>query len=232
MKTIVIVLGVSLSILVFSGCREPGDQQSTAEQNEPTTAVTPKKPDQIAVGELYVTDEFALLIPAGWRNMKSLTSGNLKLYLNGDGIGVPAVDETRAPLQIGMTVEKYRNTTDSLAKGIKRLIANAKRSRRLKLVGEAKTESCRLKDGTEAALLTMEFIKEGYRRSLQIKLLAKDSASNGWVVSAFVVGGKDSTIPTADSTVAKLLRAHVTSFCFDSDKVEVSKSADKGSPIE
>jgi len=221
MKTILRVLGYGFLIVVVVGCRKPVDLPSTA-----------RNPDQLGSGEPYVGEGFALVIPPGWRNITDLAFGNRKLYLNGDGIGPPAIDETGAPLQIGMTVEMWANTTDSLEKGLEDLISNAKRNRRLEFVGEAKVDSYRLTDGTNAALLTMGFIKEGRRRSLQMKLLAKDSDSNGWIVSAFLVGGKDSTIPTADSTVAKLLRAHVTSFCFDPARLATPKSADKGSQIE
>ena len=221
MKTTLSVLGYGFLIVVLVGCQKPVDLPSSV-----------KESGRIESGEPYVGQGFALVIPPGWRNITELASGNRKLYLNGDGIGVPAMDETGAPLQVGMMVEMWANTKDSLEKGVESLISNARRNRRLEFVNEAKVDSYRLNDGTSAALLTMEFIKEGSRRSLQMKLLAKDSNSSGWIVSAFVVGGKDSTIPTADSTVVKLLRAHVTSFCFDPAKLATPKSADKGSRIE
>ena len=66
-------------------------------------------------------------------------------------------------------------------------------------------ETIKLSDGTEAMLLKVEFIKDGNRRSLQMKLVAKDTDSNAWIVSGHLVGGKESKWPTADSSLAKWL---------------------------
>ena len=169
-------------------------------------------------GEPYVTDEFAMSIPKGWRNVPSPSPGPRKLLLNGDGIGARPVDETGHPLRVGLMVEKYPGTTDTLAEGADGLVAEAKADPKLETIGEATTESLQLPDGTDAILLTTEFIKEKSRRSLQMKLLAKDKASNGWVVSGYVVGGKDSTLPRADSWLANKLRGYLESFRFDGAK--------------
>ncbi|MEX0716796.1 MAG: hypothetical protein WD066_09420 [Planctomycetaceae bacterium] len=147
----------------------------------------------------------------------------MPLYRQGDGIGVPAVDETDAPLQIGMTVEKFRpakETIDEIANG---LAERAKKVRRLELVGEETVEAVELSDGTAASLLTVEFIKDGSRRSLQMKLVAKDPNGNVWIASGQLVGGKESKWPTADSDLADWLKAHLTSFCLDPEKFDAEK---------
>ena len=65
-----------------------------------------------------------------------------------------------------------------------------------------------------------------------MKLLAKDDASDRWVVSGWIVGGKNSKIPTPNSSVAKMLRAHLTSFGFDAGQVAQSIADDKPTHTE
>jgi hypothetical protein len=163
-------------------------------------------------------DGYAIAVPAGWRTFDM--GGPMMLFRQGDGIGVPVVDETGAPIQIGLTVEKFVRTTDTLEEGAKKMARNAKNNPRLKLVGEEKTEPLKLADGTDAMLVTTRFIKEQTRGSLQMKMVVKDQASNGWVVSGFLVSGKDSKVPVEGSPLAMWLRAHVVSFCFDGAKVD------------
>ena len=217
-------IGVVLLAIFLGGCEGKkdgppvGGQAPTPPTTKPTTAPA-TKPVPTVEGDRHVTDEFAMIVPRGWRSLDMLISAKNRLYLNGDGIGAPAIDETGSPVQIGMMVERYPNTTDTVRRGAERLLANAKRNPRLKLIGKARIESLRLSDGTEAALLTTEFIKSGSRRSLQMKLLAKDAASNGWVVSGFLVAGKNSNIPKPDSPQAQTLRAHLRTFCFKAAKL-------------
>jgi hypothetical protein len=167
--------------------------------------------------------DFGMVVPAGWRAMPALVRGPMRLYRSGDGIGLPAVDETGSPLQIGMTVEKFAAAKETVDAGVDALVKAAKSQPALDLVGKEQVEAVTLRDGTEAKLLTMEFIKEGRRRSLYMKLVAKDGAGNSFVVSGFVVGGLKSTLPTKGSVVATWLRAHVESFVLDAGKVDTTK---------
>jgi hypothetical protein len=73
------------------------------------------------------------------------------------------LDESGAPLQIGLTVERFPNTDDTPDEGAKKLLASAKANRRLEQVGEATFEPMKLADGTDAVLLTTEFVKDGLR---------------------------------------------------------------------
>ncbi|MDK1031744.1 MAG: hypothetical protein QGD94_07040 [Planctomycetia bacterium] len=230
MKTLSCGIGCVILVAGLAGCNRAGNEEAPKRPGIAPAAASAKRPGPVD-GERYVTGEFALVIPRGWRNMKDLAFRNIVLYLNGDGIGAAALDETRSPLQIGMTVEKFPNTTDSLDEGIARLIVGAKRAPRVELIGDAHVESYILSDGTEARLLVTEFIKERYRRSLQMKLIAKDRDSNGWVASAWIVGSKDSGVPSKGSTLAAKMRAHVVSFCFDKTKL-VKPEASNDSPSE
>lgn len=163
-----------------------------------------------------------IAVPKGWRDSKKL-GPNIVLFRGGDGIGVPAFDETRAPLQIGLTVEKFADAKEPLKSIMNDLVEAAKKAPRLELVGKETVETIRLSDGTEAMLLKVEFIKEGRRRSLQMKLVAKDAGSNAWIVSGHLVGGKESRWPTTDSTLAKWLEAHVRSFTLEATKFDAEK---------
>src|SRR5262249_32486129 len=103
------------------------------------------------------------------------------------------------------------------------LVKAAQRNRRLKQVGKESIDTLKLADGNDAMFLTMEFIKDKDRHSLQMKMLVKDKDANGWVISGFIVGGKDSKIPTLESDVSKWLRAHLESFVFDANKLDDKK---------
>jgi hypothetical protein len=103
------------------------------------------------------------------------------------------------------------------------LVKGAKASPQLEMVGKELIEPIKLADGTEAMLLTAEFIKEKRRRSLQMKLVVKGSDSAYWVVSGFLVGGKESKTPTPGSERSKWLRSHLVSFIFDQKKLDESK---------
>jgi len=171
--------------------------------------------------EVVKGEGFGIVAPAGWRNFEA--GGRYVLFRQGDGIGVPMVDENGAPVQVGLTVEKYSGQRGTVEEGIKSLAANARRNPRLVVVGEDVVEKVKLDDGTDAMLLITRFVKDGTRGSLQMKMLAKDQAGNGWVVSAFVVAGKESKLPVAESGVGQWLRAHVASFCLDAAKVDAGK---------
>jgi hypothetical protein len=135
----------------------------------------------------------------------------MPIYRQGDGLGVPAVDETGAPLQIGLTVEKFPPAEESTETIAKELARSATKNPQLKMVGNESVEAVKLSDQTAATLVTTEFIKGGDRRSLQMKLIGKDGKGQIWIVSGFMVGGKESKWPTPKSKLGVWLRAHLVS---------------------
>ena len=163
-----------------------------------------------------------IAVPRGWRSLDNMRP-NMLVFREGNGIGVPIVDETDAPLQIGLIVEKLPASKQSVADIMKGLVNDAKAAPRLELVGKESVTPVRLSDGTEAMLLRAEFLKQGLRRSLQMKLVAKDADANAWIVSGHLVGGRKSQWPTPDSPWAKWLEAHLTSFTLDEKKLDVDK---------
>jgi hypothetical protein len=165
-----------------------------------------------------------IAVPKGWRSFDKIKPEML-IYRQGDGIGVPALDETQAPLQIGMTLEKFGGSKETPRQIVDQLAAAAKKAPRLEIVGEESVQAVQLSDGTAAILLKAEFVKEGRRRSFQMKLVAKDADSNAWIVSGHLVGGKESKWPTAQSNLVKWLEAHLVSFCLDGQKFDAEKVA-------
>jgi hypothetical protein len=170
--------------------------------------------------ELVPVGRGKMAVPKGWRNLDNIKPGMI-LYRQGDGKGVPLVDETKSPLQIGLVVEKFSGAIKSVKDIMNGLVKEAQTAPQLELVGQPAVETMKLADGTDATFLTAEFIKEGRRRSLQMKLVTKDVDGNAWIASAHLVGGKESKWPTANSNLAKWLRAHLTSLCWDKSKVDV-----------
>ena len=81
---------------------------------------------------VHSTDDFHMIIPSGWREL-SINAGAIVFFLNGDGLGFPAIDDTGSPLQVGMTVEKFANLTISLEEWENRLANGFKKDSRLKL---------------------------------------------------------------------------------------------------
>jgi ankyrin repeat protein len=179
--------------------------------------------------EIYGDEEFCLIIPRGWRQATSdiqLMHPNIQLYLSGDGIGVPPVDETGEPLQIGLSVEKTY-VQGSLEERATNLVNSFHVDPRLELFGKEHREWLELSDGTPALLLTTEFIKDSYRHSIHMKMLLTDQYDISWVVGGWVVGGKESRVPTEESELTQWLRTYILSFCFDCTQVRASGEAEE-----
>lgn len=163
-----------------------------------------------------------IAVPKGWRSFDNIRP-RMVLYRSGDGIGVPALDETKAPLQIGLTVEQFPGAKEPIKNIMDSLVQQAKKAPRLELVGKESVEAIKLSDGSEALFLTAEFIKEGHRRSLQMKMVVKDADSTAWIVSGHLVSGKASKWATPRSGLARWLRAHLTSLNWEEKKFDEAK---------
>ena len=200
-----------------------------APSSRPATQTAPC--DTQPAWELVKGKGFTIAIPKGWRKLP-MTIGHHVLYVNGDGLGAAMMDETGAPIQTGLTVERYSKTAESVLSVSKRSMANLKRNPRLKVVSQDKVKALKLSDGAEAALIRVILLKDRTRRSLQLKLFAKDKDSRGWVVSAWIVTGKDSEFIAKNESLEKWLRAHVTSLCFEREKFDAAALQAAYSPAE
>jgi hypothetical protein len=158
-------------------------------------------------------DGALVAVPSGWRAFDP-PNPKVKLYRSGDGFGFPERDETGAPLQIGLMVETAPSAEQTLDEVTRNLGEAAKHAPNLELQ-HTTVRSLKLADGTRAVLSTMEFTKEGSRRSLQLKLVARDPKGTTWIVSGFLVGGLTSQWPRPDSEIAQWLTGVVTWVTFD-----------------
>lgn len=172
----------------------------------------------------FVADEFAMMIPRGWRRMGELETGGRMLYLNGGGIAAAKTDETGTVLHIIVTIERSPKTTIPLAARAKEVVKDIRSNSRLQLVGEAKIDSVSLSDGTAALLVTMEVIRMGCRRTLEMRLLTQDNASSHWVATGIVNGSIDSIKPAPGGMLGEMVRGHLTSLCFDASTLGNKKS--------
>lgn len=178
----------------------------------------PEQPAEQSPWEVEHSEEFSVAVPRGWRRFP-LPAASRPLHLIGDGIGLPALDDTEQPLQAGFMVERFAATEEPAATGAKENLNGLKTSPLFEILGEPTVQEVKLSDGTPAALLTVEFLrKDKNRKSHFMKLFAKDQNSVGWVVTAFLVAGKDSQFATKHPEIPRRLKAQVLSFCFDKAK--------------
>jgi hypothetical protein len=167
--------------------------------------------------EIAVAGNGRIAVPTGWRKMGGIRPG-LAIYRLGDGIGVPITDETGEPLQIGIVVEAASPDASTLAAVLEALKREARRDPRLDLKNQTVQSF-----GSEAALLSNEYIKEKSRRSLQMKFVSRAPDGKFWIVSGFLVGGMNSAWPVPASKLASWLRAHVTSLSWDKNGPDTAK---------
>src|SRR5215471_1631186 len=81
--------------------------------------------------EVFTNNDFSISVPAGWRQMTF--GGRFALYLNGDGIQLPASDNG-SPLQAGLSVERFDNIKGSPLDGAKSLAKAASENPQLNLI--------------------------------------------------------------------------------------------------
>lgn len=176
-------------------------------------------PSQNTAWDIVTTGSVRLAIPKGWRNFDGMQPA-MVIFRQGDGIGVPSFDETGSPLQIGITVERFPPSERSLDVIAAETAAGAERDPRLKRIKKDYMESLALSDRTAAVFTSSEFTKSSMRRSLQMKLFTKVSDGTIWVVSGYIVGGKDSTLPARESAFALWLRAHMVSVTLTGKEID------------
>lgn len=193
---------------------------TTAEFNETLTApAAVAAPVRDHPWEIVTAGTLALAVPKGWRSFDGIQPA-IVIYRQGDGIGVPLFDETEAPVQIGLTVERFPVSQKSLEVIAAETAKGAERDPRLKRVKKDQSESITLTDQTIGVFTTSEFIKSSVRRSLQMKLFMKTADGSVWVVSGYIVGGKDSSWPAPGSSLGVWLRAHMVSVTLTGKEID------------
>ncbi|MFO1450670.1 MAG: hypothetical protein U1F61_21100 [Opitutaceae bacterium] len=160
-----------------------------------------------------------IAVPNGWRTFDGIQP-TMPIYRQGDGMGVSDVDETGAPVQIGLTVEKFPSAKESVEELAEEIAMGASQNPDLQPVGGKKFESIERSGRSKATLVTSEFIKATSRRSFYMKFVTKSDNGEVWVATGYIVAGKDSSWPTAKSSLAYWLRAHVVSLTFADQEVD------------
>lgn len=160
-----------------------------------------------------------IAVPKGWRNLDRIQPAML-IYRQGDGLSLPTADETGAPVQIGLTVEKFPREDEGTEAIAKEIAKGASRNPDLKMIGQERIETIVLSDRTKATLITSEFIKATTRRSFYMKLVAKSDSGDVWVATGYIVAGRDSDWPKDKGQLASWLRAHVVSLTVTGKEVD------------
>lgn len=217
MRWILTFAGAASLVLASAGCRG-GTTQATDARNAQAAIAPATATGQAPSGpqfEKHSAGGLAMFIPSGWRNLDELPG---PLYLNGDGLLTPPADKD-GPIQVGIAIERYPNQRGAAIEGARQNLAAGKNNPRLRTLGEGMVEQIKLTDGTDAAYLSIEFIKDGSRRSLQQKVFAKDGNSTGYVILGWIVTAKDSRFLDDHPQAAALLRAYLQSLVFDESKL-------------
>jgi len=180
-----------------------------------------------AVGwETVSTGPAKVAVPKGWKNVDG-RQRLIPIWRYADGVGVPSVDETGTRLVIILTVATPPPSKDSAEAIARELAKREGRDPRAEMDGgkppvqvTQSIEPVTLHDQTAGTLVTTEYIKDDESRILSTKLVAKGSDGRVWVVTGRLQGGKDSKWPTAKSSLATWLRAHVVSLTLTGKEVD------------
>src|SRR5687768_16364727 len=105
-----------------------------AAQDKPTTVPGADNGAQQIVKDA----DFAVAVPTGWRD-NFRAPPRFAMFRNGDGIGVPMTDEAGEPLQVGLTIERFR-TEKSVDNILDDLEQAAKSVPQLQLIGKQTRE--------------------------------------------------------------------------------------------
>ena len=161
---------------------------------------------------LLKTEQFGMAVPNKWGNRPP--KANMVLFLAMKDIK----DETRQPLDLGLTVERLGKATDSLDDEAKKLIERYSQEKSIAVEGKPTVEHDKLADGTDAVRVTLSLLA-GNRRTLMQKLFV-NSKDHRWVVSAYITAGDKSVLTEPDRDMAQKLRAHLLSFTLDPNKID------------
>jgi len=189
---------------------------ATAQESKPP-AVDPDAPFEIASVE-----GAAIAVPRGWENLDKFTPSVLIFRKNKSN---EAAAQTPSEPQIQIILEKIRiHPPIEQAMGVvaQRILAEPATD----MVSRPAGENIKLADGTPAMIMTIEVIREGKKRQLILKVLAKSDDKNGFIVTGTVSAPKESKIPTADSAETKWLRELVKSLVLNPEKLDTQKVKD------
>jgi len=206
MNRLILTLIASLVAPLALAADAPASQPSTKDSLHATVEPGP-------YWNVVRTEQFGIAVPQKWANLPPRT--NMVLFIAKQGIK----DETRQPLDVGLSVERLTKATDSLEDEANRLIDRYKKEKSVTIEGKPKTEHLKLADGHDSLLLSLSLVGNNRRTYMQ-KLLVS-GPDHRWAVSAYVSAGDQSILPKPDSDMSKKLRAHLESFTLDANKLNL-----------
>lgn len=165
---------------------------------------------------------WAIVAPSGWRNKSSSLKPPIELYLTGGGrAGIPIVDGTLSPLQIGMSVDvlpKGSGTPEELSAQYTREL---KTSGQFKLRHDVVVATIQLADGSTAILHSAEFdrIDKGLL-SFYYKVISPRKDGRVVVATGWLACGKPNSFFARKSGILNVLKTCVTSIASASNKVD------------
>jgi hypothetical protein len=161
---------------------------------------------------LLRTEQFAIGIPQKWSNLPPRP--NMVLFIAKQGIK----DETRQPLDVGLSIERLSKPADSLDEEAKKLIQRYSEEKSVQLDGKPTAEHLKLSDGSDSVLVSLSIHANGRRTYMQ-KLLVSGK-EHRWVISGYITAGEKSILPKSDSDMARKIRAHLQTFTLDPNKID------------
>lgn len=187
-----------------------------APPSAPMPAPTPPPP---ALWETYADADFALRFPLGW--MPFPPAGAARIIIRSPGTGALAADETGAPLQVGLAVERYDGPYDS-AEAFSALVrAGVEEDPAVEQLHRVESWDVRLCGDRTGRMHVFEFDKAGTdRRSQYQKLAVVDASGRGWIALSWAVASRESRLVAGDSPLTLRLRPWVQAFCLQPGEVD------------
>jgi len=205
MKRLILTLVLILSARVALAADAPASQPASAPSLHATI-------EPGLYWNLLRTEQFGMGIPQKWNTLPP--RANMVLFIAKQGI----MDETRKPLDVGLSIERLTKPANSLDEEAKKLIQRYTQEKSVQVEGQPASEHIKLSDGTDSVLVSLSILANE-RRTFMQKLLV-NGPQNRWVVSGYIIGGEKSILPKSDSDMARKIRAHLQTFTLDPNKID------------
>ena len=219
---------------------KPSGKAATAPASKPSgktasaPASEPAESPYWKVTKFDYVNDYVLAVPKDWPQQQ--LPGITGAAFVGDGVAAPAKDEKGDTIQVDMSVNRYDITKDppdvtakqdqlKTTKQVRMPMPGLGQPQHQEKVISSSLEKLKLSDGTPAAFTRILMVKSGPRRSLQLKLFAKDKSSHGVVVSAWITTGMKTQFIDKRKDLERLLKAHMLTLCFDEEKFDTAALA-------
>ncbi len=171
---------------------------------------------------IYKGETWAIVAPKDWRTTSFALEPPIELYLTGDGrAGIPIVDGTLSPLQIGMSVDVLSKGSGTPEEISAQYTRDLKTSARFKLRHEVVVDSIQLADGSTALLHSSEFDRIDKRRlSFHYKVISPRKDGRVVVATGWLACGRPNSFFAKKSGILYVLKECVTSLASESNKVD------------